>query len=46
MTVAEIFTVGFFGVIGLAVFMFFLLVIIETCYGYKFKKIEKPGGKG
>lgn len=43
MTVAEIFTVGF---LGLAVFMFFLLVIIETCFGYKLKKIEKPAGKG
>lgn len=35
MTASELFTVGFFGVLGLGVFMFFLWGIIETICGYK-----------
>lgn len=35
MTAPELFTIGFFGVLGLGVFMFFLLGIVETIYGYR-----------
>lgn len=36
MEVAEIFTLGFFGIIGLAIFMFFLLGIVDTiCHRVK-----------
>jgi len=38
MTLQAIFTISFFGVIGLGIFMFFLLAIAETICQYKIRR--------